>query len=262
MATSSASIRAAGAESMGPGRPVRNEPAFVLHSTPWRETSLVVELFSRSYGRVPVIARGAKRPRSAMRAVLLAFQPLTVGWSGRGELRTLMAVDWVGGLPMPQGSALLSSFYLNELLVRLLPREDPHPELFDAYLEAVGALGHEMAIEPTLRRFERSLLEKIGYGVDLARDAEGRAIDPTQTYGFDPVRGWVTQVGAPEADPEDRRAGAQGFAGSTLRALASGAFDDPQLLAQMKSLTRMMLNARLEGRPLATRQILLDLQRL
>ena len=260
MATSSLSIGAAAAEAMGSSRPVRNEPAFVLHSTPWRETSLVVELFSRSYGRVPVIARGAKRPRSAMRAVLLAFQPLTVGWSGRGELRTLMAVDWVGGLPMPQGSALLSSFYLNELLVRLLPREDPHPELFDAYLEAVGALGHEMAIEPTLRRFERSLLEKIGYGADLARDAEGRAIDPTVMYGFDPVRGWVIQAGS--ADPEDRRAGTQGFAGATLCALASGAFDDPQLLAQMKSLTRMMLNSRLEGRPLATRQILLDLQRL
>ena len=102
-----------------------------------------------------------------MRAILLAFQPLTVGWSGRGELRTLMGVDWVGGLPMPQGAALLSSFYLNELLVRLLPRDDPHPELFDAYLAAVGALGHEMAIEPTLRPFERSLLEKIGHGLPL-----------------------------------------------------------------------------------------------
>jgi len=260
MATSSLAIGAAAAEAIGSSRPVRNEPAFVLHSTPWRETSLVVELFSRGYGRVPMIARGAKRPRSAMRAVLLAFQPLTVGWSGRGELRTLTAVDWVGGLPMPQGSALLSSFYLNELLVRLLPREDPHPELFDAYLEAVGALGHEMAIEPTLRRFERSLLEKIGYGADLARDAEGRAIDPAVMYGFDPVRGWVIQAGS--ADPEDRRAVAQGFAGATLCALARGAFDDPQLLAQMKSLTRMMLNTRLEGRPLATRQILLDLQRL
>jgi DNA repair protein RecO (recombination protein O) len=149
---------------------------------------------------------------------------------------------------------------LNELLVRLLPREDPHPELFDAYLEAVGAFCHEMAIEPTLRRFERPLLEKIGYGADLARASNGSPIYPTALYGFDPVRGWVIQTGV--ADPDDRRAGMQGFAGATLRALASGAFDDPQLLAQMKSLTRMMLNARLEGRPLATRQILLDLQRL
>ena len=259
--TLAGSAAAGGRRARDPSQgPVRNEPAFVLHSTPWRETSLVVELFSRSYGRVPVIARGAKRPRSAMRAILLAFQPLTVGWSGRGELRTLMGVDWVGGLPMPQGAALLSSFYLNELLVRLLPRDDPHPELFDAYLAAVGALGHEMAIEPTLRRFERSLLEKIGYGADLARDANGRPIDPAAQYGFDPTRGWVAQDVAP--DPDDRRAATSGFAGATLCALAGGHFEDPLLLGQMKSLTRMMLNARLEGRPLATRQILLDLQRL
>ncbi|NBS98821.1 MAG: DNA repair protein RecO, partial [Betaproteobacteria bacterium] len=102
--------------------------------------------------------------------------------------------------------------------------------------------------------------EKIGYGADLARDANGRPIDPAAHYGFDPARGWVAQDIVP--DPEDRRAATSGFAGATLCALAGGNFEDPLLLGQMKSLTRMMLNARLEGRPLATRQILLDLQRL
>lgn len=285
---------------------VRDEPAFVLHATPWRETSLIVDLLTRSYGRIGVVARGAKRPRSALRAVLLAFQPLTVSWSGRAELRTLVAADWVGGLPAPQGSALLSSFYLNELIVRLLPREDPHPELFDAYLEAVGALGHGLAIEPSLRRFERSLLEKIGYGTDLQRDAQGQAIDPCAYYEFDPARGWVrldssvyasdsatpypmpsaplhpgagsaesasngaaggASIGATGAASGSASTGATGaalgggFSGAALRALAQGQFSDLQTLAQVKSLTRMMLNARLEGRPLATRQILLDLQR-
>src|SRR5690606_4123828 len=104
-------------------------PAFLLHSTPYRETSLVVDLFTRDHGRVAAVAKGAKRPRSALRAVLLQFQPLVATWSGNRELRTLTGAEWTGGLPSPQGDALLCAFYLNELMMRLLPREDPHPAL-------------------------------------------------------------------------------------------------------------------------------------
>src|SRR3954447_15614048 len=106
--------------------PARQESreAFVLHTYPYRETSLIVEAFTRSFGRVSLLARGARRPRSAMRGVLLAFQPLALSWFGKGELRTLARAEWVGGQPLLQGEALLCGFYLNELLLRLLPRED------------------------------------------------------------------------------------------------------------------------------------------
>ena len=116
------------------------EQGFVLHTVAWRETSLVVELFTRDHGRIAVMAKGARRPRSALRAVLLQFQPIDVAFSGRkGELRLLTRAEWRAGLPMPSGEALLFGFYLNELLVRLLMREDPHPGLYHAYVEALAA---------------------------------------------------------------------------------------------------------------------------
>lgn len=117
------------------------EQAYVLHSIAWRETSLVLELFTRDHGRVAVMAKGARRPRSTLRAVLLQFQPIELAFSGRNELKTLVRAEWRGGVPLPQGDSLLIAFYLNELLVRLLPREDPHPRLFDGYEATLKALG-------------------------------------------------------------------------------------------------------------------------
>ena len=114
------------------------DSAFVLHSTPYRETSLVVDLLTREHGRVGVVAKGAKRPGSALRAALLQFQPISVVWSGQGELRTLNSAEWLGGLHPPRGDALLCAFYTNELLLRMLPREDAHPALFDAYAATLG----------------------------------------------------------------------------------------------------------------------------
>src|SRR5471032_2445213 len=109
------------------------QAAFLLHSYPYRETSLVIETFTRGHGRVAMVARGARRPRSALRGVLLAFQPLLVSWSGRSELRTLHKAEWQGGLPQLKGEALLCGFYLNELLLKLLPRDDPHEQLYQTY---------------------------------------------------------------------------------------------------------------------------------
>jgi len=115
---------------------VEGEQAFVLHSYPFRETSLLVEIISRRYGRVALLAKGARRPRSVLRGALLAFQPLLVGWAGKGDVRTLMKAEWRGGQPLLGGEALFCGFYLNELLLRLLPREDAHDALFDAYADA------------------------------------------------------------------------------------------------------------------------------
>ena len=117
-----------------------DEPAFVLHAYAYKETSLIVEAFTREHGRVGLVARGAKRPRSEWRGLLQAFQPITVSYAGAAELKTLVKAEWRGGVPPPAGNALLSGFYLNELLLKLLPREDAHPALWDEYEASLGAL--------------------------------------------------------------------------------------------------------------------------
>jgi len=140
-----------------------HEPGFVLHTYAYKETSLIVEAFTRRFGRVALLARGARRPRSAMRGVLLAFHPLRLGWSGSGELATLMAAEWGGALQPLAGRGLMCGFYLNELLLRLLPREDAHEELFDAYAEALSRLSAGEVLSAVLRSFEKRLLAELGY---------------------------------------------------------------------------------------------------
>src|SRR6478609_8357938 len=117
---------------------VTQQPAFVLHSYPYKETSLIVEVLTRDYGRIALVAKGAKRPHSKLRGVLQTFQPLSVGWSGKSEVRTLTGAEWLGGLLPLEKSALLCGFYLNELLVKFVARDDPHRPLFDHYVEALN----------------------------------------------------------------------------------------------------------------------------
>jgi DNA repair protein RecO (recombination protein O) len=231
---------------------VQDEPAFVLHTIPWRETSLVVELLTRDHGRVGCVAKGAKRPASRLRGVLHAFQPLHVGFSGRHELRTLTSADWLGGMASPQGDGLLCAFYVNELIVRLLPRDDPHPALFDGYAQALVELGLGGSVEATLRRFEWLLLREIGYALDLDRDAEDRPIEPRRRYALLPGRGFLATDAAEEG----------GFSGATLRDIAIERYDSPRTLAEAKRLTRALLARHLDGHALKTRQILVDLQKL
>src|SRR5215203_6042910 len=132
-----------------------DEPAYVLHRYDWSESSLILDVFTRHYGRVALVAKGAKRPSSNFRPVLLPLQPLQLAFGGDAEIRTLKGAEWVGGHVMPTGEALLSGYYLNELLLRLLARDDAHPRLFDAYRMAVGILAseHGEALEPALRAF-------------------------------------------------------------------------------------------------------------
>ena len=238
------------------------EQAFVLHSIAWRETSLVLELFTRDHGRVAVMAKGARRPRSTLRAVLLQFQPIELAYSGRNELKTLVRAEWRGGVPLPQGDSLLVAFYLNELLVRLLPREDPHPRLFDGYEATLQALGSPPAedrvahLERALRRFEWLLLQEIGYAPDLARDRDGRPIDEAGYYRI--VSGeWLA---VEEPSPQASRADI--YSGAALRGIASGRYDGPGVLGQAKRLSRQVLGEHLDGATLYTRRILLDLNRM
>src|SRR5205085_5172914 len=142
---------------------ISDEPAFVLHRYDWSESSLILEVFTRHHGRIALVAKGAKRPSSNFRPVLLPLQPLHVAFGGDGEIRTLKGAEWIGGQVMPTGDALLSGYYLNELLLRLLARDDPHPHLFDAYAATVRVLSgdHEHTLQPALRAFELLLLREI-----------------------------------------------------------------------------------------------------
>jgi len=238
---------------------VDGEQAFVLHSYPFRESSLLVALFSRTRGRIAVIAKGARRPRSALRGLLLAFQPLVVGWAGKGEVRTLVKAEWRGGHPLLAGEALLCGFYLNELLLRLLPREDAHDALFDAYGETLAGLGRGLASAPLLRTFEKRLLKEVGYALALDREAAtGAALDPEALYRYEPERGPIV-VGPDSAAGPD---GGALFPGRALLEIARDDYRDPRTLQQGKLLMRFLLDHRLDQRPLVSRRIFHELQQL
>lgn len=227
-----------------------NEPAFVLHNYPYRETSLLLEVMSRNHGRVALIARGARRPRSPMRGLLMGFQPLALSWFGSHELRTLHSAEWQGGQPQLQGTALLCGFYLNELLLNLTARDDPHPALFDFYQDTLQNLAYESDHAATLRRFEKHLLQELGYALSLELDAEGRPIETGIEYRYVPLHGAT----------RDAAAGLP-VAGKTLLDMAADDYRDPLSAQQGKQLMRMLINHHLAGRPLHTRELIKDLQR-
>jgi DNA repair protein RecO (recombination protein O) len=232
---------------------VDGEAAFVLHTYPFRETSLIVEAFSRDHGRVALVARGARRPRSVMRGLLMAFQPLELGWFGHGEMRTLAKVEWVGGQPLLQAQALILGYYMNELLLKLMPRDDAHPALFQAYAEAVRALATGEASQASLRRFEMTLLKELGYGLTLDREAEsGRPVDPQKRYAYVLERGAVLQDGDE----------AESFSGRALLAMAKDDFSESETLAQAKQLMRTLIHHYLGGQRLSSRRVFMELQEL
>lgn len=229
---------------------------FVLHAYPFRETSLVMETFTRDHGRVALVARGARRPRSALRGVLLSFQPLLLSWTGRSELRTLVRAEWQGAYLALRGETLMCGFYLNELLLKLLARDDPHEQLYDDYQAALSALSEGAEREGTLRRFELQLLREMGYGVTLDRDANtGEAIVPRRRYFYEIERGPVA------AEASDSANGVE-LSGRTLLDMQSGKFDSAATQQQSKALMRTLINHYLGRQVLHTRQMLRELQDL
>ncbi len=234
---------------------VDQQPGFILHTHAYRETSLIVELFSRDHGRLALVAKGARRPMSALRGVLLAYQPLLVDWSGGGEVKTLIRAEWRGGQPMLSGKALLCGYYLNELLMRFLAREDAHPALFDCYGEVISALPACTHFEPLLRRFELTLLEQMGYGVPLTHEADSeRPVEAHGEYRYIIERG---PVPAEQGDSECPL-----VSGESLLDMAAGHFDSPRTLAQSKQLLRLLIGHHLGGQPLQSRRMFKELQSL
>ncbi len=235
-----------------------NEPAFVLHTRPWRETSLIAELLTPGHGRVGVVARGARRGRKGGAGSLQPFALMQVAWRGRGELRTLVSAETEQALPLT-GERLFAGLYLNELLLRLLQREDSQQEIFSDYAATVARLaalpaGDEaVAMEAALRRFELRLLVALGYGFPLDYDIHGAAIDPARDYellpdaGLAPVAQGVREGG--------RTDGASALAGRHLLALAADRLTEREVLLTAKRLTRAALASHIGPAPLRSREL-------
>jgi DNA repair protein RecO (recombination protein O) len=232
---------------------INNESGFILHTYPFKETSVVAEVFTRGHGRVALIARGARRPASALRGLMQPFTPLLLSWFGKSELKTLHGAEWQGGLIAPQGRALMCGFYLNELLLRLLARGDAHELLYDRYVGTLDQLAGEACVtdfERILRRFEKNLLSEIGYGATFDTDADsGAPIDPDARYVFQPERGALRAIGQPGCP----------VSGQTLIDLAADQFERPVTLVEAKTLMRTLINHTLGAKPLYTRQLLREL---
>lgn len=257
---------------------VLHEPAFVLHRYDWSESSLILEVFTRRQGRTALVAKGAKRPSSNFRPVLLPLQPLHLNYSADGEIGTLKSAEWAGGHVMPVGEALLSGYYLNELLMRLLARDDPHPALFDAYALTVASLTAPEEgtgsqgdwIQAVLRAFELVLLRQIG--VLPALDAQTLTQRPLQ----DAAPYLLTaESGLREAQDEEGGPVRATLGGSEWR-LIDEALCDPapqqalialclrrkDISLALKNQLRTVLLYHCGGNPLRTRQLLLELQKL
>lgn len=234
---------------------IDNQPVYVLHTYPFKETSLVVELFSKEFGRIAAVAKGARRPRSAMRGMLQSFQPLSGAWSGKNELRTLHSLDWSAGLLLLQGEALMCGFYINELLLRLLPSEDAYEDLFDYYTQTLQTLMSAKDLANTLRKFELTMLQEMGYAVPLTHDENELEIEAQRTYRYEADYGAKLSSSALTSNQQ----GVQ-LLGKTMLDMAQGDYTNTQTKLQSKQLMRYLLAHYLGDKPLHTRQLLIDLQ--
>ena len=244
---------------------ISDEPAYVLHRYDWSESSLILEVFTRHHGRLALVAKGVKRPSSSFRPILLPLQPLHLAFGGDAEIKTLKAAEWQGGHVMPTGDALMSGYYLNELLLKLLAREDPHPLLFDVYTSVVQVIAseHGEVLESALRAFELLLLREIGLLPLLdAQTMTLLTLHPDEHYSL------VPEGGLRQTNDSDRASlsGAQWTAlqqvlgerttfTAILRACAGVA-------SGLKPQLRALLNYHCGVTALQTRQMMIDLQSL
>jgi DNA repair protein RecO (recombination protein O) len=244
---------------------ISDEPAYVLHRYDWSESSLILEVFTRHHGRIALVAKGVKRPSSSFRPILLPLQPLRVAFGGDAEIRTLKAAEWQGGHVMPTGDALMSGYYLNELLLTLLARDDPHPGLFDVYDNVVQVIasGHGEALESALRAFELLLLREIGLLPLLdAQTLTLLGLDADAQYSLVPEGGLrqthdsdrASLSGAQWAALQQSLANAAPFT-ATLRACS-------EVMSELKPQLRTLLNYHCGVGTLRTRQMMIDLQNL
>ncbi len=231
---------------------VNQQPAYILHRYDYRETSLLLEVFSRDYGRVSLIAKGAKRQKRNLSAHITAFQPLLLDWGGKGEVGILYAADQVQPYTSLHGRLLYCGLYINELVIKLLQRHDPHERLYDVYAETIRTLQQTDNFEAELRIFEKVLLVELGYGLVLDRDISDNSpirSDVCYRYVFDkgPIRHETTN--------DDCLQQSIKIDGASLLALHANKLDDPQCLHEAKQLMRAALAVQLDGKQLACRKL-------
>jgi len=233
-----------------PARRVWLAPAYILHQYAFRDTSRIVEVFTRDHGRLTLFARGANGPKSSLKGVLRPFQRMLASWSGKGEACRMVTAEIDGKVTSLPPRQLMSGFYLNELLLKLTERCDPHPEIFLSYAQCVQALCDGAACEPTLRRFEKRLLNDLGYGLELSRTDEGAPVERGRYYRV-----------AVERGPQLCVADAPGAVyGQSLADLQAESFGDARSLRDAKCVLRAAIDACLEGRPLKSREVALALR--
>jgi DNA repair protein RecO (recombination protein O) len=228
------------------------EPAWILHHYPYRDSSLLLEVFTREHGRLGLVARGARSAKSRWRGQLQGFTPLLLSWSSRGDLGTLTDIEMQGNTRPAVRGQLPSACYLNELIMRLVSRHDPHPRLFDAYGQSLEVLA--VNAEPALRLFEKSLLQEMGYGLLLDREADtGLPVRADALYEYRLEQGPVRC---------DNNASGLVLHGSSLLALSSEGLDDQLACREIKYLMRSALSLYLGARPLRTREVMRELSML
>lgn len=228
---------------------------YLLHTLAWRETSLIIEVFTEQHGRLALIARGVRRPRALLRGVLQPFQRLQLAWFGQEtSLRTLKTAEWLDSLPLLRGKALFCGFYLNELLYRLLPPDEPHGSLFLAYGDALRQLSEGKGAEPILRAFEYHLLHALGVApTAVLATVNQEPLLPETWYQLDHDGAVVRQ--AEHGEPVS-------FHGKTLQDMVSGCYEDPRTLQESKALMRRLINIHLGGKEIYTRRILQEIPAL
>ncbi len=224
------------------------QPAFVLHTRPYRDTSLIVEFFTLEYGRVAAVARGVRKTKNPKRSILNPFIPLLISVQGKGNLKLLTHVETYGLNCQLEKKHLYSGLYLNELLIRLLPEWDAHENIYLLYINALLGLGGGMAIEPILRRFETALLTELGYGIDWSIDAlTNREIDPEHHYALDVEKGFVLV--------NEHNNNEYSFLGEDIISAGTSNYKLKSTLRAAKLINRLLLKPLLGSKPLQARAL-------
>lgn len=228
---------------------VELENGYVLHSRPYGDTSVILNCFTEHYGKIALIAKGVRNRKVKQRLYVQPFTPLLISWQGKSGLKTLVNVEVKGALRHLNDKRLYSAFYLNELLMRLLPDNDDHPEVFADYIQALEQLYGSCELEAVLRQFEFSLIQGLGYGVDFHYCIDGSEISTTGRYGY------VHEAGFVEAPSSQEGA----YSGAELQAIVQGDYADASVRRAAKHLARTMLRPLLGSRPLSSRKLFKDM---
>jgi DNA repair protein RecO (recombination protein O) len=232
---------------------VEQQAAFILHHRPFRDTSQILDVLSREHGKLALVARGSRGPKSRLRGVLRPFMPLSMSWVQRSDLGTLTGAELHGAPLRLSGDALLSGYYVNELLLHFLHRHDPQPEIFDVYAHGITALAGQQEVAPVLRRFEIDLLRHLGYALNLEHEADSH--EPLRADRYYEYR---FEQGPVQVERSD---GPLVFSGALLTAVAAQQFSAAAVLQAANRLLREVIAFHLGGKQLQSRKVLLDLHR-